>query len=60
MGTYQLFTDATADLSDSPLAKIPSVKIIPMQVEISGTDSRKPKYIQTVRGVGYKFTIPEE
>lgn len=23
-------------------------------------DPRKPKYIQTVRGVGYKFTIPEE
>lgn len=24
------------------------------------TDSKHPEYIQTVRGAGYKFTIPEE
>lgn len=24
------------------------------------TDPRHPKYIQTVRGVGYKFVVPEE
>ena len=24
------------------------------------TDPRHPEYIQTIRGVGYKFVIPEE
>lgn len=38
MGTYPLFTDATADLSDRLISEMPSVKIIPMQVEIGGTN----------------------
>ena len=35
---YQLFTDATADLTDVPMAGLPHVEIIPMQVEIGGRD----------------------
>lgn len=38
MGNYQIFTDATADLSPALLAGLPSVEIIPMQVEIGGTE----------------------
>lgn len=35
--TYKIFTDATADLSISMLDGLPSVEIIPMEVEIGGT-----------------------
>lgn len=35
---YQIFTDATADLSPELLTDLPSVEIIPMQVEVSGTE----------------------
>ena len=38
MAAYQIFTDATADLSGSLTAEMPSVKIIPMQVEIGGSE----------------------
>lgn len=38
MGNYQIFTDATADLSTALLEGLPSVEIIPMQVEIGGTE----------------------
>lgn len=38
MGNYQIFTDATADLLPALLAGLPSVEIIPMQVEIGGTE----------------------
>lgn len=36
--TYQLFTDATADLNDELLAGLPEVKIIPMHVEVGGKE----------------------
>lgn len=36
MTAYQLFTDATADMSSELLAGLPPVEIIPMQVEIGG------------------------
>lgn len=38
MGKYQIFTDATADLSPELLKGLPSVEIIPMQIEIGGTE----------------------
>ena len=36
MATYQIFTDATADMSTDLLSRLPAVKIIPMKVEIDG------------------------
>lgn len=36
MAPYQIFTDATADCSPPWLESLPSVGIIPMQVEIGG------------------------
>lgn len=36
MSTYQIFTDATADLNPAALTGLPSVQIIPMKVEIGG------------------------
>lgn len=36
MGTYQLFTDATADCNPQMLESLPAVKVIPMQLEIAG------------------------
>ena len=38
MGNYQIFTDATADLSPELREGLPSVEIIPMQVEIGGKE----------------------
>lgn len=38
MSAYQIFTDATADMSSSMLNDLPPVKIIPMNVEIGGQD----------------------
>lgn len=38
MTTYQLFTDATADMSSELLEGLPSVEIIPMQVEVGGSE----------------------
>ena len=38
MATYQIFTDATADMSTDLLSRLPAVKIIPMKVEIEGCD----------------------
>lgn len=35
---YQIFTDATADMSQSMLLDLPPVRIIPMQVQIGGTN----------------------
>ena len=35
---YQIFTDATADLTPELLAGLPSVEIIPMNVEIGGAE----------------------
>ena len=35
MTSYRIFADATADLSDSFMAGLPQVEIIPMQVEVS-------------------------
>jgi len=35
---YQIFTDATADLTDELLAGLPPVKIIPMPVRVGGAD----------------------
>lgn len=36
MAAYQIFTDATADLAPSLLARQPNVQILPMEVEIGG------------------------
>lgn len=36
--TYQIITDATADLNDELLAGLPEVRIIPMNVEVGGTE----------------------
>ncbi len=36
MKQYQIFTDATSDLTDVPMAGLPSVEIIPMEIEIDG------------------------
>lgn len=36
--TYQIITDATADLNDKLLAGLPDVRIIPMNVEVGGTE----------------------
>lgn len=36
MTGYQIFTDATADCNDDMLIGLPSVEIIPMEVEIGG------------------------
>lgn len=36
--TYQIITDATADLNDELLAGLPEVKIIPMHVEVGGRE----------------------
>ena len=38
IGNYQIFTDATADLSLELMAGLPAIEIIPMQVEIGGTE----------------------
>lgn len=39
MRSYQIFTDATADMSHSMLKDLPPVKIIPMNVNIAGQDN---------------------
>lgn len=49
--SYQIFTDATADLTDEPMAGLVKVEIIPMQVEIGGND-----YIY---GPGGNITVDE-
>lgn len=36
MSAYQIFTDATADLTDLPMKGLPPVEIIPMNLEIGG------------------------
>lgn len=36
MSSYQIFTDATADLSSGMMARLPSVEMSPMNVEIGG------------------------
>ena len=36
--TYQIITDATADLNDELLAGLPEVKIIPMNVQVDGKE----------------------
>ena len=36
--TYQIITDATADLNDELLAGLPEVKIIPMHVQVNGRE----------------------
>lgn len=36
MADYQIFTDATADLSPEMLSGLPPVEIIPMHVKIGG------------------------
>lgn len=36
--TYQIITDATADLNDELLAGLPEVRIIPMNVEVGGRE----------------------
>lgn len=36
--TYQIITDATADLNDKLLAGLPEVRIIPMNVEVGGRE----------------------
>ena len=38
MANYQLFTDATADLSESFMAGLPHVEVVPMKVEICGKE----------------------
>ncbi len=38
MAGYQIFTDATADLCESMLEELPSLEVIPMQVEIGGQE----------------------
>lgn len=38
MGTYRIFTDATADLSEEMKAGLPPIETIPMQVEIGGKE----------------------
>lgn len=38
MAGYQIFTDATSDLTPELLAGLPSVEVIPMNVEIGGTE----------------------
>lgn len=38
MREYQLFTDATADISADMMEEIPEVKVIPMNVEIGGRE----------------------
>ena len=38
MNTYQIFTDATADLTSELMIGLPCVEIIPMQVEIGGRE----------------------
>lgn len=38
MTDYQLFTDATADLSENFMAGLPKVEVIPMKVEICGKE----------------------
>ena len=38
MADYQIFTDATADLTAKMVEGLPSVKVIPMQVEIGGKE----------------------
>ena len=36
MKQYRIFTDATSDLTDAPMAGLPTVEIIPMEIEIDG------------------------
>ena len=36
--TYQIITDATADLNEELLAGLPEVKIIPMHVQVNGKE----------------------
>lgn len=38
MAGYQIFTDATADLNEKMMQGLPTVEIIPMQVEICGRE----------------------
>lgn len=38
MDGYQIFTDATSDLAPELTAGLPSVEMIPMNVEIGGTE----------------------
>ena len=38
MADYQIFTDATADLTAKMVEGLPSVKVIPVQVEIGGKE----------------------
>lgn len=38
MAGYQIFTDATADLCEGMMEGLPSVKVIPMHVEIGGRE----------------------
>ncbi len=38
MGEYQLFTDATADISVDMMAEMPEARVIPMNVEIGGRE----------------------
>lgn len=37
-GGYQIFTDATADLSDDIMTGLPHVEVIPMRIELDGQD----------------------
>ena len=48
MTDYQLFTDATADLSENFMAGLPKVEVIPMKVEICGVDN---KYYECINPV---------
>lgn len=36
--TYQIITDATADLNDELLSGLPEVRIIPMNVQVNGRE----------------------
>lgn len=36
--TYQIITDATADLNEELLAGLPEVRIIPMHLEVGGKE----------------------
>lgn len=38
MGEYQIFTDATADISVDMMAQMPETRVIPMNVEIGGRE----------------------
>ena len=38
VGGYQIFTDATADLSDDIMTGLPHVEVIPMRIELDGQE----------------------